>query len=232
MTTPPPIVLYPGGRMKSRPRPVAALPNVSGEDLRPALTAASEGAGIPLALALACAIAESGLDPRAERWGGSEGTRQAREAIAAGDSSRLQEIIDRAWPDISFGYGQRIVRFHYAGDRTPSVPNVLAVRRQVFENPEADLREMAIAAQQHPGAGPPGRPLSLWGGRDPGCPHRLQRRAPAGAGRSVVGRAPGQLRQLPARPGAGAPAPHPLTPAYRLHVIPGRFLLSLGGLRP
>ena len=49
----------------------------------------------------------------------------------------------RAWPDVSFGYGQRIVRFHYAGDRSPSVPNVLAVRRQVFEHPEADLREMA-----------------------------------------------------------------------------------------
>jgi hypothetical protein len=143
VTTPPPIVLYPGGRTKSRPRPVVALPNVSGEDLRPALTAASEGAGIPLVLALACAIAESGLDPRAERWGGSEGTRHAREAIAAGDTSRLREIIDRAWPDISFGYGQRIVRFHYAGDQSPSVPNVLAVRRQVFEDPETDLREMA-----------------------------------------------------------------------------------------
>jgi hypothetical protein len=111
------------------------------------LTAAAEGAGIPLALALACAIAESGLDPRAERWGGSEGTRQAREAIAAGDTARLQAIADRAWPDISFGYGQRIVRFHYAGDHTASVPNILAVRRHVFEHPEEDLREMAALLQ-------------------------------------------------------------------------------------
>jgi hypothetical protein len=143
VTTPPPIVLYPGGRMKSRPLTPAPLPNVTGEDLRPVLTAASEGAGIPLALALACAIAESGLDPRAERWGGADGTRQAREAIAAGDTARLQEIVARAWPDVSFGYGQRIVRFHYAGDRSPSIPNVLAVRRQVFEHPEEDVREMA-----------------------------------------------------------------------------------------
>lgn len=110
-------------------------------DIRPALESAASAAGIPLQLALACALAESGLNPRAERWGGMTG--QAQQAIAAGDNALLQAIIDETWPDISFGYSQKIVEFHYLGDHSQSVDNCLAVRAGVFADPDRNLVEMA-----------------------------------------------------------------------------------------
>jgi len=117
------------------------LANVDGRDILPSLVVAADGAGIPVSLLLACAIAESGLNPRAERWGSR--TEEAVAAIESGDLGRLGWIIEEAWPDISFGYGQRIVMYHYLGDRSSSVENCLAVRDGVFADPEADLRAMA-----------------------------------------------------------------------------------------
>lgn len=140
-TSLPPIVLFPGGHR--RPDSLPPLLNTQSEDIRGALTAAASAARIPLTLVLACAIAESSLDPRAERWGGASSTRDAKAAIAAGDRASLRDIISRAWADVSFGYGQRVVLYHYTGDRSQTVENVLQVRDYVFAHPEEDLRRMA-----------------------------------------------------------------------------------------
>ncbi len=117
------------------------IPNISGADIRASLERAAAAANIPLELLLACALAESNLNPRAERWGSQ--TANALEAIAAGDNARLQAIITSAWADISFGYAQRIVLYHYVGDGSSDVNNVLAVRQHVFDNPDNDLLEAA-----------------------------------------------------------------------------------------
>src|SRR5690606_34037303 len=61
----------------------------------------------------------------------------------------LQAIIDRQWPDISFGYGQRIVLYHYLGDRTSTIENCLAVRAAVFADPDRDLAEMCYRLRGH-----------------------------------------------------------------------------------
>lgn len=66
---------------------------------------------------LALIGAESGLNPEAEHWG--------------------------LWPDISFGYGQRIVLFHYYGDHTNTLQNIYSVRDYVFDHPEEDIRQAA-----------------------------------------------------------------------------------------
>ena len=137
----PPIVLY-GGARRRRPTERKQVLNIDGVDISEALARAATSASVPVALVLACAIAESNLDPRAERWG--HFTREARAALSAGDHARLQEIIDRAWPDISFGYGQRVVRYHWIGDRSRRVDNVLSVRQHVFDHPEEDLQQMAL----------------------------------------------------------------------------------------
>lgn len=137
----PPILLYPGGRRKTRPATPRPILNARGQDIRPALLAAAEAAGIPARLVLACAIAESELNPRAERWG--RRTDEARAAIAAGNRTALNGIVGRAWPDISFGYGQRIVKYHYVGDGSRTLENVLSVRQYVFDHPEEDLAKMA-----------------------------------------------------------------------------------------
>ncbi len=125
--------------------PRVAILNTEGEDIRPMLEAAVEGTAVPLELALACAIAESGLNPRAERWGGHTGT--AKDAIATWDMEVLQEIINRAGLDVGFGYAQRIVAYHWAGDESMDLENVLAVREAVFADPARDLREMALKLQ-------------------------------------------------------------------------------------
>lgn len=113
-----------------------------GNDITRDVTDAAISAGIPPLLLLGCAIAESGLNPRAERWGKS--TADAQAAMVAQNWDRLQAIIDVTWPDCSFGYMQHIVKFHYLGDRTQSVENCLNVRGQVFENPLGNLMNGAL----------------------------------------------------------------------------------------
>lgn len=132
----PPIMFYPGGRRVRRP-----ILDINGRDIRPPLERACTAANIPLALGLACIMAESDLDPRTDRFG--RRTTQARAAINNGDHGLLATIIQQTWPDVSFGFAQRIVKFHYVGDRQPTVANVLAVRQHVFTHPDQDLMEMA-----------------------------------------------------------------------------------------
>lgn len=67
---------------------------------------------------LALIKAESGLNPKAARYG--------------------------VWPDVSFGYSQYIVLYHYFGDHTPTQQNIDTVRDYVFSHPDRDLDEAAI----------------------------------------------------------------------------------------
>ena len=104
------------------------------------LDRAARGQGLPLWFALATVIAESGLNPRAERWGSE--TPAAKAALAAQNWPALQAVINRAGADISFSYGQQIILYHYVGTRQPTIENCLAVREHVFNNPEENLTDM------------------------------------------------------------------------------------------
>ena len=103
--------------------------------------------GIPGRLLLAVADAESGFFPYAQRWGSR--TREAEQAMNISDYAWLGSIVASEWPDISFGVSQMIVRWHYVGDRTATLGNVLVVRRTVFDNPAEDLRQMAMRLRWH-----------------------------------------------------------------------------------
>lgn len=118
-----------------------SLVNINGEEISPIFDPAWSGAGIPRVLLLAGVLAESGLNPHAERWG--RYTAAARSAIQLGDMQWLGGIIDAAWPDISFGYGQQIVWYHYLGDHTGTLENVLNVRNGTFADPGRNLVDMA-----------------------------------------------------------------------------------------
>lgn len=121
----------------------------------------------------------SNLNPSAERWGIIVLT-YVREAVSAyydgksGSAERLQEIINQAWPDISFGRSQSIVAYHPvflatapqerytqqgladfrasggqdAAQGTANIRAVIAVRDWAFKNPFQDLR---LAAQKFAG---------------------------------------------------------------------------------
>lgn len=101
---------------------------------------AAEQTGIPLRLALGACYAESKLNERAERYGVY--TAEALKAYARADMAELQRLINLAWADVSFGLGQRIVKYHWAGDRSAHYGNVLGVRSEVFNDPARDIREM------------------------------------------------------------------------------------------
>lgn len=116
--------------------------NTLGEDIGGNLVQYASVYGVPLRLALACAIAESGLNPYAERWGLE--TARARSYINSGDYGSLQAVINRVWADVSFGYGQQIVRYHYEGNQSRSVENCLAVRNAVFADPLGSLENMCM----------------------------------------------------------------------------------------
>lgn len=121
-----------------------AIINSLGEDITVIMTSAATRASIPVKLALGCAIAESRLNPYAERWGRL--TAEAVAAIEAKDWAALGLIINRVLqvsPDISFGYGQQIVRYHALGNHTETVDNCLLVRAQTFADPAGNLVDMA-----------------------------------------------------------------------------------------
>jgi hypothetical protein len=120
---------------------VANVINTRSEDIAATINLAAKQTGLDPVHLLALLIAESGLNPHAERWGRE--TLAAKAAIERGDWSLLMAIISRAWPDISFGMSQRIVLFHEEGDRSPSLNNCLAVRQAVFANPAADINAAA-----------------------------------------------------------------------------------------
>lgn len=117
-----------------------AILNAYGADITGDLTDAANQDGLPLLLVLGCAIAESNLRPDAERWGTR--TAEAKDAIARQDWAALQRIIDAVVtisPDISFGYLQQVIKWHYLGDHEHTVANCLEVRRQVFADPRGNL---------------------------------------------------------------------------------------------
>ena len=134
-----PVLLYAGGRRGSPRR----ITTVQGVDIADLLVSASGAAGIPTALLLGCLMAESELDARAERWGPAALTAQAKAALANDDLQRLRAIIPLAGNDISFGLGQRIVKFHYHGNGQLTLENILDVRQFVFDNTDTDVREAA-----------------------------------------------------------------------------------------
>lgn len=98
-------------------------------------------AGVSLRLMLGVIGGESDFNLTAERWGTR--TQEALIALEAGDHDKLRHILKTEGLDISFGPGQRIIAYHYFGDKSYSLENVLAVRAYVFANPERDILEMA-----------------------------------------------------------------------------------------
>jgi hypothetical protein len=118
-----------------------SLVNIDGEEISPIFDPAWQAAGIPRVLLLAGVLAESALNPHAERWG--RFTVNARAAIALQDWDWLQTVINAGWPDISFGYSQRIILYHDLGDRSATVANCMTVRAAVFADPVEDLQAMA-----------------------------------------------------------------------------------------
>lgn len=115
--------------------------NSLGEDVTQLFYGAADAALIPRVLAVGCSIGESELTPTAERWGRE--TPAAKAALAAKDWTTLQGIIDRWWADISFGYGQQIVAYHYLGDKGQSWQNCILVRAKVFADPVTNVYDMA-----------------------------------------------------------------------------------------
>jgi hypothetical protein len=120
---------------------VANVINTRSEDIAATINLAAKQCDLDAVHLLALLIAESGLNPMAERWGRE--TLAAQAAIERGDWSLLMAIISRAWPDVSFGYSQRIVLYHEEGDRSPSLNNCLTVRQAVFANQAADINAAA-----------------------------------------------------------------------------------------
>lgn len=118
-----------------------AVYNIEGLDISGAVVKAALAHGADPAHLLALLKAESGLNPRAERWGSR--TAVAKNLIASQRFGDLQSLINVVWPDISFGYGQHIILYHYFGTREPFVENVMAVRQRVFEYPEENIDEAA-----------------------------------------------------------------------------------------
>lgn len=127
----------------------AAIVDSTGADLSAIIEKTALDLAIPPELILACGIAESSLNPRAERWGSAELNEQALEAIVAQDWETLQTVINAAWADISFGIAQRVVKYHWSGDHTQSWQNCMAVREAVFHDRDRDIAEMGRFLHTH-----------------------------------------------------------------------------------
>lgn len=112
--------------------------DASGVDRTQDIMDAAYGAGRDPIHLLALLMAESsGVNPVAERYGVR--TREAIEFINAGRLGELQDLINDQWADISFGPSQHIVLYHYFGDRSSDVVNVLNVRNHVFANTRENI---------------------------------------------------------------------------------------------
>ena len=83
---------------------------------------------------LSLLIAESGLNPHAERFGTR--TQEAQRYIISGDWAGLEHIINLTWPDISFGLSQLTVSTaasYGIGSGSKTAANCIAVRRVLFD---------------------------------------------------------------------------------------------------
>lgn len=121
--------------------------DVFNTDISEIVSRAAKEAGIDEILLLATMKSEGGLNPNAERWGDYQNTKIAKEAISRGDFATVEKCINasktKSVYDISFGDMQQIIDYHYFGDRTASVENVLAVRDHVFNNRYENILEGA-----------------------------------------------------------------------------------------
>lgn len=98
---------------------------------------AADRHGVPPKLAVACAVAESGLDERAERWG--DRSKQAKDAIARDDLQALAGVMQKLdarglRADISFGLGQQSWMFAPQSSGSFTVANLLNLRRIYFDS--------------------------------------------------------------------------------------------------
>lgn len=128
-------------------RVARVIANDTGEDLTEIVNAEATRHGLPPELLVALGIAESELNVQSQRW--AKLTAQAREALAAGDFPRLEEILANIAAsdtphDISFGLFQQTVRFAAEGDHTGSLANVLMIRDLYWNAVHA----AAVAAKQ------------------------------------------------------------------------------------
>lgn len=126
---------------------------MNGPELRQLIYGIADEYGLPRELVLALAQAESGCNSDAERW--YSYTREAKEAIAANDTQRLQTIVDSITnyhhsDDISFGCMQQTWRWsdEYAQQYGKSLVgrNDLAAImdfRSKYLDPEVALRNAA-----------------------------------------------------------------------------------------
>lgn len=124
--------------------------NTAGEDIGPALAAAAKAVELPLWYVLACAIAESGLNQYAERWGSQTAAAKAATIAAAnrGDIAALEPIVRAAGADVSFGFGQQTVQLFY-GAAPYKVADCLALRQRSFNEPAWNITDMCQRIRGH-----------------------------------------------------------------------------------
>lgn len=115
--------------------------NSENNDIYQIVKESSRATNLPMWYLIGTAIAESNLNPKAERWGAE--TTRAKQVLATKDWNTLRAVLRNAGADVSFGYGQQILLYHYYGDRTSSLENALAVREHVFNNPEENFLDMS-----------------------------------------------------------------------------------------
>lgn len=118
-----------------------------GTDITPLLIQAANAASVDPVHLVALLKAESGLNRKAERYGVRTNEFMQRllwyQRGDASQESELQALLFDVWPDVSFSYGQQIVLFHYYGNRTSDLQNVLEVRDLVFQNPYTNIENAA-----------------------------------------------------------------------------------------
>jgi hypothetical protein len=108
------------------------MPVTRNDAIREAIRAA-KSVSIPPVLMLALGIAESNLNPLAERWGNRQNTDAAMAALAAGDLEALDQCRVQAGNDVSFGAWQQTWRWSEEYDGTQDINQILAMREKYFD---------------------------------------------------------------------------------------------------
>ena len=107
--------------------------DTEGVDIWPIVDKSACDNGVDATLLLALCKAESGLDPKAQRWGAR--TKEAKAALAQGAVDILRDIIRTEAPDVSFGLTQQIIPTAGEldiGDGSWSLGNVILVKAKLF----------------------------------------------------------------------------------------------------